>query len=63
MKFLFFELIKKINHIICSYTNKFYQLINESEQAHNKMIEESGWTRQEYFDALNKSRAALHKHF
>ncbi len=63
MKLSFFELVKKLNYISSSYATKLSQLMAESEQAHNKMIEESGWTPQEYFDALNKSRADLHKYF
>lgn len=63
MKLSFDSLIIKINEISSYYTTKYHQLIAESEQAHNKMIEESGWTTQEYFDALNKSRAELHKYF
>jgi hypothetical protein len=63
MKLSFDALIMKLNHLSSEYTAKYHQLMAESEQAHNKMIEESGWTPQEYFDALNKSRADLHKYF
>ena len=63
MKLSFDTLLLKLNQISSEYTAKFHQLMAESEQSHRKMIEESGWTPQEYFDALNKSRAELHKHF
>lgn len=63
MKLSLFDLIKSLNQLSSTYTSKFYQLMAESEQAHHKMIEESGWTTQEYMDALNKSRADLHKYF
>lgn len=63
MKLSLLKLIKNINQLSSTYTNKFYQLMAESEQAHNQMIEESGWTPQEYMDAINKSRADLHKYF
>ena len=63
MRLSFNNLIVKLNKISSEYTAKYYQLVAESEQAHNKMIEESGWTPQEYFDALNKSRADLHKYY
>jgi hypothetical protein len=63
MKLSFNTLLRKLNQLSSEYTAKYYQLMAERQQAHNKMIEESGWTPQEYFDALNKSRADLHKYF
>lgn len=63
MKLSFNTLIRKLNQLSSEYTDKYHKLMAESEQAHHKMIKESGWTPQEYFEALNKSRADLHKYF
>jgi len=63
MKLSFAELARQIHQVTSNYTAIFNKLMIESEQAHIKIIEESGWTPQEYFDAINKSRADLHKYF
>ena len=63
MKLQFVELIVCIVKLTSYYSSKISEVLAESEQSHTKMIEDSGWTPQEYFETLNKHKSEFYKNF
>ncbi len=63
MKLSFLQLFNNIERLSLLYADKINKILQESEMAHDKILQESGWSKEEYFECLNKHKSHFHKNF